>query len=140
MILENVAQLRHVTQTIAGRGHPRTRYWDGEGLIPPEVVHKAAAESPLGDCTWIYYGMSYGPEAIRRYKLDIVDKEFRRVPGCRRVDPATLPAAEYFWARDRVAAGGESFPFSDNPPLSLSAYLHCDSPALQSPTYRSWPG
>lgn len=112
MILENVAQLRHVTQTIAGRGHPRTKYWAGEGLIPPEVIHKAAAESPLGDCTWIYYGMSYGPEPIRRYKLDIVDKEFKKVPGCRRVDPATLPADEYFWARDRVAAGGLSFLFS----------------------------
>lgn len=112
MILENVAQLRHVTQTIAGRGHPRTKYYSGEGLIPPEVVHKAASESPLGDCTWIYYGMSYGPEAIRKYKLDIVDKEFRKVPGCRKVDPATLPAEEYFWARDRVAAGGESSHFS----------------------------
>ncbi|KAL2272124.1 hypothetical protein FJTKL_08091 [Diaporthe vaccinii] len=105
MILENVAQLRHVTQTIAGRGHPRTKYWAGEGLIPPEVIHKAASESPLGDCTWIYYGMSYGPEPIRRYKLDIVDREFKKVPGCRRVDPATLPPDEYFWARDRVAAG-----------------------------------
>lgn len=110
MILENVAQLRHVTQTIAGRGHPRTKFYSGEGLIPPEIIHKAASESPLGDCTWIYYGMSYGPEAIRKYKLDIVDKAFKKVPGCRKVDPATLPADEYFWARDRVAAGGESFP------------------------------
>lgn len=119
MILENVAQLRHVTQTIAGRGHPRTKYYAGEGLIPPEIIHKAAAESPLGDCTWIYYGMSYGPEAIRKYKLDIVDKEFRKVPGCHKVDPATLPADEYFWARDRVAAGGESSP----PSMTLDLFI-----------------
>lgn len=60
---------------------------------------------PIGDHTWVYYGMSYGPEHIRRYKLDIIDKEFKRVPGARRIDPSTLPEDEYFWSRDRIAAG-----------------------------------
>ncbi|ROV92963.1 hypothetical protein VMCG_08999 [Cytospora schulzeri] len=105
MILENVAQLRHITQTIAARGHPRSKYYSGDGLIPPEAIHKAAAELPVGDCTWIYYGMSYGPEYIRKYKLDIIDNEFNKVKGCKRIDQATLPEDEYFWSRDRVATG-----------------------------------
>ena len=107
MILENVAQLRHITQTIAARGRPRSDYYTGDGLIPSEIIHKAAEKTPLGDCTWVYYGMSYGPEHIRKYKLEIIDKEFNKVEGCRRIDPATLPEDEYFWARDRVATGSE---------------------------------
>lgn len=104
-ILENVAQLRHVTQSIAVRGRPRTDFYSGEGTIPSDVVHKVAATLPLGDHTWVYYGMSYGPPHIRQYKLAIVDAEFKKVPGARRIDPASMPPDEYFWARDRVAAG-----------------------------------
>jgi hypothetical protein len=44
-----------------------------------------------GDFTWLYYGMSYGPKPIRQYKLDIVHKEFMKIPGARRIDPSTLP-------------------------------------------------
>lgn len=69
------------------------------------MVHATAATLPTGDCTWIYYGMAYGPPHIRQHKLGIIDAEFRRVPGARRVDPATLPADEYFWSRDRIASG-----------------------------------
>ncbi|KAI1453735.1 vanillyl alcohol oxidase [Annulohypoxylon moriforme] len=104
-ILENVAQLRHVTQSIAVRGKPRTDFYKGSGTIPNDVVHAVAATLPLGDHTWVYYGMSYGPPHIRQYKLSIVDAEFKKVPGARRIDPATMPPDEYFWARDRVAAG-----------------------------------
>ncbi|KAI1086685.1 vanillyl alcohol oxidase [Rostrohypoxylon terebratum] len=104
-ILENVAQLRHVTQSIAVRGRPRTDFYTGSGTIPSEVVHTVAATLPLGDHTWVYYGMSYGPPHIRQYKLDIIDAEFKKVAGARRVDPAAMPPDEYFWARDRIAAG-----------------------------------
>lgn len=105
MILENVAQLRHITLAMATRGNPRSTYHAEPTPIPPEAIHKAAAATPFGDCTWIYYGMSYGPAHIRRYKLDIIDAEFAKVAGSRRVDPAALPPGEYFWARDRVASG-----------------------------------
>lgn len=105
MILENVAQLRHVIQTVAALGRPRTEFFAGPGPIPLDAVHATAKDLPMGDCTWIYYGMSYGPPHIRAHKLGIIDEEFRRVPGCRKIDPAALPEDEYFWARDRVAAG-----------------------------------
>ena len=49
--------------------------------------------------------MSYGPPRIRKYKLDIIDKEFKKIPGARKIDPSTLPEDEYFWSRDRIAAG-----------------------------------
>jgi hypothetical protein len=58
-----------------------------------------------GDFTWLYYGMSYGPKQIRQYKLDIVHKEFMKIPGARPIDPSTLPKDDYFWSRDRIAAG-----------------------------------
>ncbi|KAI2606760.1 vanillyl alcohol oxidase [Hypoxylon sp. NC1633] len=104
-ILENVAQLRHVKQTIAAHGKPRTDYYKGDGPIPDDVVHSVAATLPTGDHTWAYYGMSYGPPHIRQYKLDIIDAEFKKVPGSCRIDPSMLPPDEYFWARDRIAAG-----------------------------------
>ncbi|KAI1187093.1 vanillyl alcohol oxidase [Nemania serpens] len=104
-ILENVAQLRHVIQSIAVRGNVRSTYYTGNGAIPAEIIHEAASKTPLGDHTWVYYGISYGPPHIRKYKLDIIDTEFKKVPGARRIDPATLPPDEYFWARDRIASG-----------------------------------
>lgn len=105
MILENVAQVRHVAQSIAARGRPRTDYYTGTGPIPPSVIREAALNTPVGDHAWAYYGMCYGPPHIRAYKLAIVDAEFRKVPGAKKIDPATLPEDEYFWSRDRVAAG-----------------------------------
>ncbi|KAI0200656.1 hypothetical protein F4808DRAFT_427412 [Astrocystis sublimbata] len=104
-ILENAAQLRHANQSLAVAGNPRSNYYTGEGSIPMDIIHQEMAKSPLGDHTWVYYGMSYGPPHIRKYKLDIIDAEFMKVPGARRIDPTTLPADEYFWARDRVASG-----------------------------------
>lgn len=104
-ILENVAQVRHVIQTLAVKGLPRSTYYTGEGPIPEDIVREQVKKSPVGDCAWVYYGMSYGPEHIRKYKLDIIDKEFNKIPGSRRIDPATLPKDEYFWSRDNIAAG-----------------------------------
>lgn len=96
--------MHHITQTIARNSKPRTAYYEGDGLIPDDVIHKAAAATPVGDCTWLYYGMAYGPAHIRQHKLNIIDAEFNKVPGARRIDPATLPKDEYFWTRDRVAS------------------------------------
>lgn len=104
-ILENVAQVRHVTQAIAARGLPRSKFYSGTGRIPSEIIHSAASATPVGDHTWAYYGMSYGPAHIRSHKLALIDAEFHKVPGCRKIDPSTLPADEYFWSRDKIAAG-----------------------------------
>jgi hypothetical protein len=49
--------------------------------------------------------MSYGPAHIRKYKLDVIDAEFHKIPGCKKIDPKTLPSDEYFWSRDKVASG-----------------------------------
>jgi hypothetical protein len=104
-ILENVAQLRHVIQSIAVQGAPRNTLFDGPGQIPDNIIHSIAASSPMGDYTWIYYGTAYGPPHIRAHKLSLIDSEFHRVPGCRRIDPSTLDEDDYFWARDRIASG-----------------------------------
>lgn len=104
-ILENVAQLRNGVQLLSVLGHPRTKYYDGTGPMPEEIIRKHLRQTSIGECAWMYYGMSYGPAHIRRHKLDIIDKEFRRIPGCKRIDPSKLPADDYFWARDRIASG-----------------------------------
>lgn len=103
-ILENVAQVRSGIQTLAVRGRPRTDYYTGAGLLPQAVLDRELEKQPCGRCAWIYYGMSYGPPHIRQYKLDIISQEFLKIPGAKKIDPATIPADNYFWSRDRVAA------------------------------------
>jgi hypothetical protein len=104
-ILENVAQLRHGLQTLSVKGHPRTKYYTGSGPMPESIVREHLRETATGECAWVYYGMSYGPPHIRSHKLALIDSEFHRIPGCKKIDPATLPAEEYFWSRDRIASG-----------------------------------
>jgi hypothetical protein len=88
------------------RHFPRTSIHPNNNQpIPSETIQSLAAATPLGACTWIYYGTAYGPPHIRAHKLALVDSEFRRIPGARKIDPSTLPEDEYFWARDRVASG-----------------------------------
>ena len=104
-ILENVAQLRSALQAVAVLGRPRTDFWQEETPIPPNVVDSEIEKLPIGKCAWVYYGMAYGPKHIRQYKLDIIEKEFSSVPGARRINPADIPKDNYFWSRDKIAAG-----------------------------------
>ena len=104
-ILENVAQLRYAAQMVAVQGRPRTDYYKGGGHIPQEVINGDVAKLSIGKCHWVYFGMSYGPKHIRQYKLDAVDKEFKKVPSAKKIDPSTIPKDHYFWSRDKVAAG-----------------------------------
>lgn len=104
-ILENVAQLKWYAQEVAALGRRRSIFYDQSGAVPEEVLRKEAAKLPCGACTWIYYGTTYGQSHIRKYKLDIVHREFLRVPGAKKIDTSTLPKDHYFWARDRVASG-----------------------------------
>ncbi|CEJ54188.1 Putative Aryl-alcohol oxidase; vanillyl-alcohol oxidase [Penicillium brasilianum] len=105
MILENVAQLRHISMQVALEGKPRSAYYNGKGRVPDKIIHDAAKAHAQGDCAWLYYGMAYGPQDTRTYKLDIIHKEFMKIPGARRIDPSSLPTDDYFWVRDRVASG-----------------------------------
>lgn len=105
-ILENVAQLRHVLQAVALLGKPRSTFFKhGEEITDERAREIARRELNYGDFTWLYYGMSYGPKQIRQYKLEIVEREFMKIAGARRIDPATLPRDDYFWSRDQIAAG-----------------------------------
>jgi hypothetical protein len=107
-ILENVAQLRHGLQTLSVKGKPRSTYWPegtNDKQIPEDVYKRYLRETATGECAWVYYGMSYGPSHIRKFKLDIIDAEFYKIPGCKKIPPSSLPADEYFWSRDRIASG-----------------------------------
>jgi hypothetical protein len=104
-ILENVAQLKHCVQEVAGKGKPRSTIYSGKGPVPMSIIRENLKDTPCKDASWIYYGTAYGPEHIRKYKLDIVQQEFMKVPGAKKVDPDTIPPEDYFWARHRVASG-----------------------------------
>ncbi|KAK4934281.1 hypothetical protein LTR10_024400 [Elasticomyces elasticus] len=108
-ILENVAQIRHSIIEVAVGGQSRKEFYDGDGAVPDEILQKHLESSPLGRCYWIYYGTNYGPKVIRQYKLDIIHKEFMKVQGAKRIDPASLPKDHYFWSRDRIASGEPDF-------------------------------
>lgn len=104
-ILENVAQIRSAEQTIAVLGRPKTDYYSGPGKLPKDILDRELEKQPCGKCAWLYYGMSYGPPHIRRYKLDIIHSEFTKIAGARKIDPSTIPKDNYFWSRDQIAAG-----------------------------------
>ncbi|KAJ5618603.1 hypothetical protein N7528_006714 [Penicillium herquei] len=105
MILENAANIRHALQILALSGKPRSAFYDGDGPFPTEKMQEYLRGHPYGECTWLYYGTCYGPKEVRKLKLDIIDREFMKVPGARRIDPAQLPSTDYFWSRDRISSG-----------------------------------
>lgn len=105
MILDNAANIRHVLQVLALSGKPRTAFYQGEGPFPTEKISEYLKDHPYGQCTWLYFGTCYGPKETRQLKLDIIHREFTKVSGARRIDPATLPPSDYFWSRDKIASG-----------------------------------
>ncbi|KAJ5377209.1 uncharacterized protein N7496_004618 [Penicillium cataractarum] len=105
MILDNAANIRHALQILALSGKPRTAFYKGEGAFPSEKMSEYMKAHPYGESTWLYFGTCYGPKEIRQLKLDIIHREFMKVPGARRVDPATLPPSDYFWSRDKISSG-----------------------------------
>lgn len=104
-ILENVAQLKHCVQEVAALGKPKSAFYKGDGPVPMEVIRDVAKRLPSGNSTWIYYGTSYGPAHIRKYKLDIIHEEFMKVSGAKRIDPSIISTEHYFWSRHNVASG-----------------------------------
>ena len=108
-ILENVAQIRHATVEIAVSGKRRSVYFDGNGPIPENVMQSHLEKTAIGRCYWVYYGTTYGPENIRKYKMDIVHQEFTKVPGAKKIDPAGLPKDHYYWSRHKIAGGQPDF-------------------------------
>ncbi|KAJ5385551.1 aryl-alcohol oxidase [Penicillium concentricum] len=105
MILDNAANIRHALQVLALSGKPRTAFYEGEGMFPTDKMKSYLKEHPYGECTWLYFGTCYGPKEVRQLKLDTIHREFMKVPGARRIDPATLPPNDYFWSRDKISAG-----------------------------------
>jgi hypothetical protein len=114
-ILDNVAQIRNSVYELAVLGKPRTEFYKGPGPLPRNVLREHLARMPVGECAWIYYGTTYGPKDIQQYKLDIIHKEFTKIPGARRVRTEEVPPDHYFWSRARIAAG--------EPDLEELAYL-----------------
>ncbi|KAJ9149489.1 putative Alpha methylacyl-CoA racemase [Pleurostoma richardsiae] len=108
-ILENVAQLKHVSFELGLLGKPRSHWYQGKGQVPIKRLREIAATLPCGDCSWIYYGSCYGPKELRTSKLKIIREAFESVPGARWIPRESLPKDHYFFSRERIASGEPDF-------------------------------
>lgn len=105
MILDNAVNIRHALQLLALSGKPRSAFYEGEGAFPSERMYEYLKTHPYGECTWVYFGACYGPKEVRKMKLDIIHREFMKLPGARRINPPELAPTDYFSSRDRIASG-----------------------------------
>ncbi|OQV05102.1 FAD binding domain-containing protein [Cladophialophora immunda] len=108
-ILENVAQLKHVAQEVTLLGRPRSEVYQGKGPVPLKTIRKIASTLPCGDCSWVYYGTTYGPKEVRAQKLKVVREAFEKVPGARWIPRDSLPDDHYFFTRERISSGVPEF-------------------------------
>ncbi|EPQ57456.1 vanillyl-alcohol oxidase [Gloeophyllum trabeum ATCC 11539] len=104
-ILGNIPQLRNVIQELAVTGKPKSFFYPGNDPMPREVIRSHAKNMPCGDVAWCFYGTVYGPEETRNMQLDIIRREFAKVPGSKFMLPDELPADHYIHSRVRVCSG-----------------------------------
>ncbi|KAI0008321.1 putative vanilly-alcohol oxidase [Xylariaceae sp. FL0662B] len=104
-VLGNIPQLRHVIQELSVMGRRKSDVHQGPGQATRDEVHRAAAELPLGDCAWVFYGTQYGPRESIAAQLETVKAAFAQVPGSRFFLPSDLPATHYLHDRARVCSG-----------------------------------
>ncbi|KAI1618243.1 vanillyl-alcohol oxidase [Exophiala viscosa] len=108
-VLENVAQLKHVVQEVALLGKPRSAWYQGKDQIPIKVLREIASTLPCGDCSWVFYGSTYGPKEARQIKLKAIREAFETVPGARWIPRESLPKDHYFFSREKISSGVPEF-------------------------------
>ncbi|KAI1504837.1 glycolate oxidase [Biscogniauxia marginata] len=108
-VIGNIPQLRHVTQELAVTGRRRSEFRRAGAAddrpLTREEVRAAAADLPLGDCAWVFYGTQYGTRASIEAQLELIKEAFAQVPGSRLFLPSDLPASHYLHYRALVCAG-----------------------------------
>ncbi|KAI5813012.1 hypothetical protein BZA77DRAFT_285762 [Pyronema omphalodes] len=104
-ILGNIPQLRNVIQEIATTGKPRSHWFKEKGVMPRELIREIAKTLPCGDCAWVFYGTVYGPEETRSRQLDIIKREFAKIPGSVFKFPQDLPDDHYIHSRVNINSG-----------------------------------
>lgn len=105
-VLGNTPQLRHVIQELCMTGKPKSAFWPHDSPIPRGEIAKAAAELPLGECAWIFYGTQYGPPELIASQLGAIRSAFAsKIPGTRFFLPGDVPAGHYLHSRAKVCAG-----------------------------------
>jgi len=79
-IIQNTAVLSNAVRLISRRGS-RRKWFDGEGVVPRDVVKKALDESGLG--AWNLTFAIYGPEKLANARLKIAQNAYAAIPGAR---------------------------------------------------------
>jgi 4-cresol dehydrogenase (hydroxylating) flavoprotein subunit len=79
-IIQNTAVLSNAVRLISRRGS-RVKWFQGEGVVPDDVVRKMLGESGLG--SWNLTFAIYGPEALADGRLKIVQEAYAAIPGAR---------------------------------------------------------
>ncbi|ORY69049.1 glycolate oxidase [Pseudomassariella vexata] len=104
-ILGNIPQIRHVIQELAVTGRGKETFHEGKRPMTDDEIHEAAKKTPLGDCSWVFYGCQYGsPESIKQ-QLEIVKDAFFKVEGSKFFLPENVPPGHYLHDRARVCSG-----------------------------------
>ncbi|KAI0119686.1 putative vanilly-alcohol oxidase [Daldinia grandis] len=104
-VLGNIPQLRHVIQELNVTGRRKSDFHDGSGPMTREEIRSAAAELPLGDCSWVFYGTQYGPSASIAVQLGVIKDAFFKIPGSKFFLPSDLPSEHYLHDRSLVCSG-----------------------------------
>jgi 4-cresol dehydrogenase (hydroxylating) len=79
-IIQNTAVLSNAVRLISRRG-ARSKWFQGEGVVPDDVVQRALRESGLG--AWNLTFAIYGPEELADARLKIAREAFSAIPGAK---------------------------------------------------------
>jgi 4-cresol dehydrogenase (hydroxylating) flavoprotein subunit len=77
-IIQNIAVLSNAVRLISRRG-ARNQWFEGDGVVPDNVVQKALRESGLG--AWNLTFAMYGQEEMADARLKIAREAFAAIPG-----------------------------------------------------------
>jgi 4-cresol dehydrogenase (hydroxylating) flavoprotein subunit len=77
-IVQNIAVLSNAVRLISRRG-ARSQWFQGDGVVPDDVVEKALRESGLG--AWNLTFAMYGHEELADARLKIARQVFAAIPG-----------------------------------------------------------
>lgn len=111
-IIQNNAQLGNIVRQAAGL-HPRSRWYDGPGAMPDEVLATICRD--LGVGWWTLRFALYGDDDMLDARFKIVRREFSKIPGADILGQkhlATGPDGLYAWEIDESASRMAGVPSS----------------------------
>lgn len=102
-IIQNNAVLANATRLGASVA-PRSRWYDGEGAMPKDVIDRIARELGLG--WWNLRFSLYGDEAMLDARFRVIEREFGKIPGAEILSNTIIGGPDGLYAWD-IGGPGE---------------------------------